>query len=365
MSLAVGLVTALSLFMLALTLWNAWLLLRLSNTPRRVSEPVSILVPARNEERALRRVVESLLAQRGLDDFEVVVLDDGSTDSTPEILRELAAPRLRVVDGGGGALPAGWLGKPWACHRLSMQARGSVLVFVDADVVLQPHAVAAAVTLLRESELQLVSPFPRQLTGSALEWLVQPWLTWLWLATMPLWWAARSHRPELSAANGQFLVLDSSAYRAVGGHEAVRSEVIDDINLMRAIRAAGFHALPADGSAVAACRMYEGPRELAAGYSKSLWQAFGGPAGSVAANALLLAASVGPWLALLNPAYRVLAALGVAASVGSRLAAAAVTRSDPRSALAQPAAAIAFLWLNITSWFRHSRGANEWKGRNV
>lgn len=358
-------VVALAVFMFLLTVWNASVLRRLPNRAVTVVEPVSILVPARNEERALRRVVEALLAQQGLADFEVVVLDDGSTDATPDILRGLAHPKLRVIDGGDDPLPPGWLGKPWACHRLAAQARGAALVFVDADVVLAPQAVAAAVNALHAGRLQLLSPFPRQVTGSALEWLVQPWLTWLWLASMPLWWAERSHRPELSAANGQFLVVDADAYREMGGHEAVRGEVIDDINLMRAMRSAGKRAMPADGSAVAECRMYEGPSELVAGYSKSLWQAFGGPVGSVVANALLLAVSVGPWLALFDPTYRALAAVGVLASVGSRLVAAAVTRSDPWSALVQPVAALAFVWLNVVSWSRHLRGANLWKGRGV
>lgn len=359
------LAAALAALMFALTCWNARVLRRPVGPPNPVREPVSILVPARNEERAVRQVVAALLAQSGLEDFEVIVLDDGSTDATAQLLDAFTAERLRVITGGHEPLPEGWLGKPWACHRLALAARGQVLVFVDADVILRPHAVAAAVTELRTGGLQLLSPFPRQLTGSPLEWLLQPWLTWLWLATLPLWWAERSHRPELSAANGQFLVVDAPAYRAAGGHAAVRSEVIDDINLMRVIRAAGGRAVPADGSRLADCRMYQGGRELVAGYAKSLWQAFGGPFGSSVAVFLLLLTNVFPWFAVLRPELRWIALTAIALSLGSRLVAAFATGADPRSAPLQPLAALTFAWLNVVSWSRHLRGANQWKGRSL
>src|SRR5205807_5961315 len=133
-------------------------------------------------------------------------------------------------------LPSGWLGKPHACWHLARAATGTVLVFVDADVVLAPDAVAGAVSLLRNEGLAFVSPYPRQLAGSWLERLVQPLLQWSWLAFLPLRLAERGHRPSLANANGQLLVVDTAAYRRAGGHASVRAEVVDDVALARSLR---------------------------------------------------------------------------------------------------------------------------------
>lgn len=340
-----------------------------SGSPVPLTEPVSVLIPARDEAEHLAATVESVLAQNGLDDLEVVVLDDASTDGTAELADRLAArdPRMRVVHADTDP-PAGWLGKPWACARLADQARGAVLVFVDADVELAPDAVQAAVALLREHDLALVAPYPRQIAGSWLERLTQPLVTWAPLALLPLRWQQHSTRPSLSAANGQFLVLDASAYQAVGGHHAVRDRVVEDVALMAALRRNGFAAWTVDGSRLAHCRMYDSAPAVVDGYAKSLWAAFGGPAGSIAVTGTLLLAYVVPATALLaarDRRTRVVGALGYAAGVTSRALVARRTGEPVVDALAQPASVLAFAALGATSWWRRGRGSNTWKGRSV
>ncbi|WP_345714047.1 glycosyltransferase, partial [Kineococcus glutinatus] len=179
--------------------------------------------------------------------------------------------------------------KAHACAQLAAAARGDVLVLVDADVTLAPHAVAAAVDLLCRSGLDLVSPYPRQVAATAAERLVQPLLQWSWLTTLPLRTAETSRRPSLSAANGQFLVVDAAALRRAGGFAAVRSAVLDDVALVRAVKAAGGRGGVADGTALATCRMYEGWAALREGYAKSLWSAFGPPPAAAAVAAALAA----------------------------------------------------------------------------
>ena len=132
-------------------------------TAVRTDARVSVLLPVRDEAPRVAACVRSLLGQTGVD-LEVVVLDDGSTDGTADVVREVAQgdPRLRLLT--GRRLRPGWLGKPHACAQLAEAAArtSDVLVFVDADVVLEPHAVAATVALLEDTGLDLLSPYPRQ-----------------------------------------------------------------------------------------------------------------------------------------------------------------------------------------------------------
>ena len=364
-----GIGTGLAVGLAAHTIVN----LRALRTPCPDSSPrlerVSLLIPARNEEAHIERTVRSALAQEGVEGLEVLVLDDGSTDRTAEILASICDPRLSVITGGGEPLPAGWLGKPWACALLSEHATGSVLVFVDADVRLEPWAVRSSVSELRAGSFALLAPYPRQIAETWLERLVQPLVTWSWAATMPLGWAERSHRPSLSAANGQLLVLDAAAYRSIGGHACVRGAVVEDVALMRALKIAGHLTATVDGSSLADCRMYDGAAQVADGYGKSLWSAFGGPAGSVAVNGLLLAAYVVPPAAMIASRRRSTRAIGLAGYAAGIVSRALVARRTgerlwPDTA-AQPASIIAFSALNAVSWTRHLRGTNTWKGRSV
>ncbi len=339
-----------------------------------VGERVAVLIPARNEAAHIGSTLASVLAQEGVPHLTVIVLDDGSTDETAAIVRGIADedPRVLLIQGGDDPLPEGWLGKPWACARLAHSDAAhsaTLLCFVDADVRLQPHAVRALAALLRDEDFALVAPYPRQLAETWLERLVQPLVTWSWAATMPLRWAETSPRPSLSAANGQLLLLDAEAYRAIGGHAAVRGDVLEDIGLMRAVKSAGRTTATVDGSALAECRMYDGAAAVVDGYAKSLWSAFGGPAGSMGANAALsLAYLVPPAAAVLarDRGTRAVGAFGFAAGVASR--ALVAQRTGERvlpDTLAHPASIGAFVVLNAVSWRRHRRGTNRWKGRAV
>src|SRR5262249_13837674 len=155
-----------------------------------------------------------------------------SDDDTAAIAAAHGARVLR-----GTALPTGWLGKPHACRQLAAAARGDVLVFLDADVRLTPGAVRRATGLLESTGLDLISPLPRQIAEAAAERLVQPLLAWSILTLLPLDVAARSRRPSLTAANGQFLVVRRAAYERAGGH--VPDSVLDDLALLRAIKRTG------------------------------------------------------------------------------------------------------------------------------
>jgi hypothetical protein len=329
--------------------------LRRPSTADRPVPTVSVLIPARDEAGHIADCVATVLGQDAV--AEVVVLDDESSDGTAALAVSAGA---RVVR--GTSRPDGWLGKAWACAQLVSAVDDDLLVFVDADVRLAPGAVRAAVTTLLEHGLDVVCPFPRQLTGSVGERLVQPLLQWSWLTTLPLRIAERSARPSLAAATGQFMVVRRSALERAGGFATVRGAVLDDVALVRAIKATGGRGGVIDGTELAACRMYDGWPSLRDGYSKSLWSAFGSPTGALAVTALLAGVYIVPAVAMLRGSRT--GAVGYAAGVASRVVTGHATgaRIWP-DALAHPASIAAFDYLVLRSLVEHRRGRLTWKGR--
>jgi hypothetical protein len=364
-----GLVRIGSLGAIALTAHTVVNLRRLrvpDDDPSEVTERVSVLLPVRDEAARVAPCLESLLEQINVPNLEIVVIDDGSQDGTIEVVRAVGGSDHRVRLLTATEPPTDWLGKPHACQALADAATGSVMVFVDADVRLAPHAVAAAVGLLRSSGLQLVSPYPRQIAITAAERLVQPLLQWSWLTTLPLRRAERSARPSLGAANGQFLVVDAETYRRSGGHAGtqVRMAVLDDVALLRAIKAAGGRGGVVDGTGLATCRMYENWPQLRDGYMKSLWSAFGSRAGAGAVVAGLGLVYLVPPVAALGGSLTGLS--GYLAAVLGRYAVAERTagRSLPDS-LAHPASIAIFGWLTVRSLVARRRGELVWRGRSL
>jgi hypothetical protein len=349
---------------------NVALLRRPPTSPRPLRRPVTVVLPARDEEKDISGCLDALLTQQGVDDLRVLVVDDGSTDATADRVRAVTDPRVRLIT--ADPPPAGWLGKPSACAAgvAAAEAEGrtgddAVLVFIDADVRLFPDALAGAAAVLDARGLDLVSPWPRPLAESVAERIVQPLVPWLWATTLPLRLAERSRRPSLAAANGQFLLLTARGYRRSGGHAAVRGEVLEDIALLRAVKRAGGRGVVIDGSQLAACRMYDGWPALRDGYAKSLWAAVGGsPAAGLAAAAAFTAIWVLPPAAALRGSRA--GAVAYLAAVAGRAAVAARTGGrtwpDP---LAHPVSVLALDVLMVRSVVGHRRGTLRWRGRSV
>jgi Glycosyl transferase family 2 len=342
---------------------NVALLRRPPADPPPVGRPVTVVVPARDEEDQIGGCLAALLDQRGVPDLRIVVVDDGSSDGTADVVSAVTDPRVRLLR--AAAPPPGWLGKPHACATGAATADDGVLVFVDADVRLFPDAVAGAVAVLDERGLDLVSPWPRPVAHGFAERLVQPLAPWLWATTLPLRLAERSGRPSLAAANGQFLVLTAGGYRRAGGHAAVRGEVLEDIALLRAVKRAGGRGVPIDGSRLAACRMYDGWPALRDGYAKSLWAAVGGnPVASAAAAGVLTAVWVVPALAALRGSRAGL--VGWLAGAAGRAVVAGATGSLVwPDALAHPASVLVFDVLMARSVAGHRRGTLTWRDRRL
>ncbi len=338
---------------------------------------VSVLIPARNEVTNIARCVRAADAARG-PITEIVVYDDDSTDGTGEVLSALAAevPRLRVIHGDG--LPAGWVGKPYALHRLSAAARGEVLLNIDADVTLRADGLLRMLSLLGSPDqvpggldAALVTAVPRQRTGSLIERSMIPLLHLSYVAWLPMPLIHRIRDPRVLAANGQLLLVRRSALAAVGGWEGVRAALVDDMALCREMKRSGRRVVFADGDQMADCRMYTDGASLWRGFSKNFYEGIGGhPLGLIAVMALHLLIFVVPYVVLPIAALRgdtplvVAAAVGVAANVALRLIMAARHGHSLLSVLVHPLAVLAMMGVLLDSYRCSRRGDIRWRGRS-
>lgn len=332
---------------------------------------VSVLVPARNEERNIAACLTSLLEQ-DYPDFEVLVLDDGSSDGTGAILHGLAAStRLRVLD--GSPLPAGWLGKNWACHQLASAASGRLLLFVDADTRHHPLTLSDAVAALEAEQVDFLSVLSRQEMHTWAERLVIPLVSWSQHTFFPVPLLRRIRRPAFATAIGQFMLVRRDAYETLGGYERVRGSAVDDWDLVRAVVAGGLRWTLCDGTSRVTTRMYRSFGETLDGFSKNLYARFGYnlPFFAFVWTWLL-------WLAWQPPILLILAALGTdwvpaaavpyaAAAIGLNtltwLASDLRFRVSPAHVLVYPLTVLAAFAIAVRSVLWRTLGIGTWKDR--
>ncbi len=368
---------------LAFLLWHEWSLagfffvllgiafLNLSGFPTlRAGRPkrcprVSILIPVRDEEDNIRGCLESVLRQ-DYPDYEVLVYEEGSQDRTRSILLEVQDPRLHVMFGEGP--PPGWLGKPWACAQLAHRASGELFLFLDADVRLAPEALASAVAALEQEGLDFLSGLPHQMMtspGVAVQVALIPWSL---SSFFPLF-VRRLRR----VAVGQFILVRREAYTKMGGHGAVRAEVLEDQALASRAVHAGLEVRLYDMKWLAQCRMYRDFWSANAGLAKNLFPIF--------RKRLLPFAFVWTWL--LYVAWQPLLGLPLALSgvlprnlavpaawaVGGAFALWAFTVLRFRLPLWL---ALGYPFVHLVAWitaarsaFWHLSGRGTWKGRSI
>jgi len=265
------------LALLVLVLLNTLLNLRSlkrSRCDKALPEPpplISVLVPARNEEANIGACLDSLRRQ-DYPNYEILVLDDSSSDRTPDIVARAEAEDGRVRLLRGEPLPEGWAGKPFACHQLAQEARGSWLLFTDADTVHSSTALHRVLCDAVASQAVLVSGFPFQRVTSIWQKMALPIMCYYMLfCWVPLWWLQRSTRPLPSVAIGQFMFFSAPEYRSVGGHEAVKDRIIDDVWMAGEIARHRYRQLTLDLSDVVACQMYRSFGSMWAGISRWLY----------------------------------------------------------------------------------------------
>jgi glycosyltransferase involved in cell wall biosynthesis len=329
---------------------------------------ISAIVPARNEEANIAWVVESLDGQA--EAREIIVVNDQSSDRTAQILTELAGhvSKLRVIEICG--LPAGWVGKNFAAATGAAAATGDWLLFVDADTQLLPGAARQALADAEGHGAALVSYSPEQLMETLAEEILIPFV---YTRLAERFSFERVNDPVLpdAAANGQFLMIRRDAYDAIGGHEAVRTRVLEDVALARLVKASGRNIFFGPGEGIARTRMYRTFGALWQGWTKNLYELMGGTPGSFAREII----ETFPWLEIgllicgLCVAGRsrwILIAAAAIALAGSHLRYARALRRNryPLSIIQfyMPASLLYACVLTASAW-KHVRGSVAWKGR--
>jgi chlorobactene glucosyltransferase len=361
------------LFFALVAILNTFTFPRLRRVSRLATPRVSVLIPMRNEAAVIGATVASLLAQ-AYPNFEIWLLDDQSTDDSAKVALAAAGgdPRLTVLT--GKPLPAGWLGKNWACQQLAERAGGDYLLFTDADVRWEPGALSALMAEAASTRADLLTAWPRQVTLTWGERLVVPLMGFSILAYLPALAVHSSPWPVFAAAIGQCLLFKRSAYEQIGGHAAIKQQITDDMACAYAIKRQKLRFRMADGADFLACRMYRSWAEVRNGYAKNILAGHGDSLAFLAFSTLFhWWEFIGPWLWLFGALFAggrsetspYVPALFIALGLLTRALTAAFTRQRVGDAVFMPISVLlmtAIAWQGV-KW--HFNGGPQWKGRQL
>ena len=327
---------------------------------------VSVLIPARNEEANIGACVERLLAQL-YDDFEILILDDQSTDRTGAIIKKLSQRYPKVQAIRGEPLPSGWTGKNWACHQLSECASGEILIFTDADNRPAPNAIANSIAYMQKLKLGLLSAFPQKVTGTLTEKLVVPVVDMFVYAGLPLWLTYLSRSPSLAAASGLWIAFTRDAYQRIGGHKALSNQIVEDVELSRLAKKRNIKILTLAGTQVVCCRMYHSLGEVWTGFSKNLF-------GLVRYRMIpffililiLFTMCVLPYASVWFAPFTTLSLVAITMNTAIRLIL-SIKYKHPffTSVILHPFGVLLTLLIGVNSFYQARRGHVQWKGRQI
>jgi len=324
---------------------------------------VSVLIPARNEAENIGRALYTI-TQQTYRNIEIIVLDDHSDDRTAEIVRKVAniEPRLRLIK--GKPLPDGWTGKNWACHQLAREANGEQLLFVDADVQLAPEAISSGLARIEQNKLDMLSVFPTQIMQSLSERLVVPMMNWILLSFLPLRFVSDSPNPKFVAANGQFILLSREIYSVIGGHDAVKGKIVEDMELARKIKNNGNKIMTLLGGELISCRMYDNLVDAANGFTKNFYAGFNIPQWLfILFIAVLAVVYLVPFIAVLENGLFI---YPITLIILNRLFISIISQQAPLyNIILHPFQILLMLIIGIRSVETYSKGQIVWKGRRI
>jgi glycosyltransferase involved in cell wall biosynthesis len=327
------------------------------------------LIPARDEAGGIANSIEAALASQHVD-AEVIVLDDHSTDDTAEIVKRISESDSRVRYVLGAVVPSGWNGKQHACIQLAEAASHERWLFLDADVRLQPEALATLLARQDATDVALLSAFPHQETGTLLEKLIIPLMHFILLGFLPLARMRASTHPAYAAGCGQLFLTRRESYRKAGTHAVICQSRHDGLKLPRAYRAAGLTTDVIDGTKIADCRMYRSAGQVIRGVMKNAIEGIANPRLIVPFSVLLLGGSVLPVVTLVwsivepSPVAFALSIVGVVIGHLPRAIGAVRFRQSWLGVLFHSLATLLFVALQWIALAFHLLGRRiAWRGR--
>jgi chlorobactene glucosyltransferase len=334
---------------------------------------ISVLIPARNEERNIGHAIETLLADPW-PNFEILILDDQSEDETARIVNAWAKKDQRVRLIRGKALPPGWLGKSHACDQLAREARGGYLFFSDADTTFHPGILEFCLRSAAARNADLLTGLPRLWSPSFWGRVIMPNVYFLYFGFLSVPLLSSRFFRRHAFGLGSFLFFKKEAYGAIGGHEAIRLELTEDVGLAKRVKGAGLRFRLVDPSRYLESKMYESFREIWLGYGKNLFKALGSSLGVLSGFVILFSALyLAPFYFLVSYAsagvcdIRLLAVAGqIALALCFRLLLALRYRLSLESVILHPLSIALMLAIGVNSARLLVSGKGyEWKGRRV
>jgi chlorobactene glucosyltransferase len=362
-------------FIIAIVIYlaiNTWYLVKVEpeGGPLPACPFVSVCVPARNEERDIEACLTSLLNQN-YPHFEVIVVDDNSTDNTPHIIQALQERYPNLIAIQGAALPANWYGKPFALHQAAQKARGERLLFTDADPVFERYALTTAVHLMQKHRLDMLSLLPGAEFGSFWERAVQP-VIFAFIAALTRFRKVNDPESPDAMGVGAFIMLRREMYDRVGGHEPLKQAILEDIGMARLVKQSGAKMMIADAQKIYSIRMYHSFQEIWIGWRKNVFLAMKKSIFKTFYYILcVLGFVVTPWLMVgvhlwvgSGLGWQMMALAGLGMVLITKMALCHELHLEKRYALLFPLGALVMAVIMINSMIHVLyRGQSVWRGR--
>ena len=359
--------------MLAITLLNLVTFPRLRPNEPVLYPQVSVLIPVRDEAPIIKKTLAAWREQ-SYPNFEIIVLDDESQDSTYHIVREIAAQDSRLHLLRGSKMPPGWTGKNWACFQLAESAQGELIIFSDADVYWQPDALSGLVQSMQTYQSDLFTVWPSQKVYTWAERLVIPLMNFAVFCYLPEIFVRKVPLAAFAAANGQCLAFRKKAYFDIGTHSAVRETIIEDVEIARLIKRSGLKLTMALGNLMINARMYQGWKQVRDGFAKNIL------AGYFNQPLLLVGSTIFHWGLFILPwiwfcwelsAFPVwinlrLPLITILLGLLLRLISALANRDKPWDSIFLP---VSVFMMTLIAWrallWKYYSGGPRWKGRHI
>lgn len=327
---------------------------------------VSILIPARNEERNIENVIESIKKQN-YPNYELIILNDNSIDNTYNIAKKAIQPIQKAKIINGIELPTDWLGKNWACKQLADESKGEILIFTDADNFFDENAISKTVNIINRYKLDMFSVFPQQITSSFWEKLIIPIIDLIIYSGLILKTTLLVPLSAFAAANGQWIAVRRKSYFEIGGHQSVKNHIVEDVALSRVFKQSNKRILTGAGTEVVFGKMYSNFSEIWHGLSKNV---FGLTNFKTIPFFIILIVfiftSVIPYISIFVKEYFYFSLILISLNIFWRgLLAINFKHNLLLSIILHPISIIIFVIIGLNSFYQSKYGVLNWKGRKI